>query len=310
MLYQDVRPTTLNKVFGNKAAKAQLQRALDNPDNRAHVYLFYGASGCGKTTLARIMGLSLTNDPSNIIEINAANERGVATARELDKFARHTPLGGGNRVVLLDEAHMLTSEAQNCLLKTLEDIPPHCYYFLCSTEPKKLKPTIRGRAELVEVAPLKKDDLFDLIDDVLVQDSDRIPDPGDDVIAAIVRACEGCPRQALVLLEQTIGMEPLDALNIVKRHLNGASEMIELCRKMVERTKSWNGLVKIYNALEDHDPERVRRCLMGYFAGCLKRSKSDAEGGKFADMILDLSENTYDAGEPKLLAMMFTAYNR
>lgn len=310
MLYQTVRPTTLDGFVGNEAARTKVQRALDTPESRSHVYLFHGPSGCGKTTLARIMGLALTTETSNVIEMNAANERGIETARNLDSYARHTPIGGGNRVVILDEAHMLTREAQNCLLKTFEDVPDHCYYILCSTEPAKIIKTIQTRAEMIEVQPLRRDDILDLLDDAIGSDAADVGDPGDKVVGTIAKAADGCPRQALVLLEQTVGLDEEAALAAIEGHLQGDKELIDLCRKFLKRAIPWRAIVKVYSDLGDREPERVRRGLLGYLTACLKKAASDADAERYANQILDLSEHTYDSGEPKLLAMMFMAFSR
>jgi len=110
MLFQKIRPKTLNEFVGNKPAATALKRAIEAKD-RSHCYLFVGPSGCGKTTLARIVATEFGAGESSVIEINAASQRGIDMARELEKFTRASPFDGGCWAVIIDECHSLTKDA-------------------------------------------------------------------------------------------------------------------------------------------------------------------------------------------------------
>jgi len=301
-LYQRVRPKTFDEVFGNEAAVAALRRAVSS-ERRAHAYLLSGPSGCGKTTLARIAAREFGCAEMNIHEINAASSRGIDMARELERRTLSAPLGGGNRAIILDEAHSLTRDASNALLKVLEDIPDWCYYFLCTTEPAKLLPTIRTRCEPIEVRPLSEEQLLELL--VSVIERGEASDPGDDVLDEIATNANGCPRRALVLLEQVDGLPEDQALKLVRSYEASEREVIDLCRAVLKG--QWQEAVKVFKGLPDRDPEKIRRAILGYLRGALLKARKTADAILLVEKIEELTEPTYDSGEAGLLAMIFRA---
>jgi len=265
--------------------------------------LVSGPSGCGKTTLTRIAAREFGCEQMNIVEINAASSRGIDMARELERRALAGPLGGGGRAVILDEAHSLTRDASNALLKVLEDIPAWAFYFLCTTEPKRLLPTIRTRCEPIEVRPLSQDQLLDLL--AATVESKAIGDPGDDVLDEIAANADGCPRQALVLLEQVDGLEQAEALKLARSFEMAEKETIDLCRAVFKG--QWTEVVRVLNRLEARDPENLRRAVLGYLRAILLKTRKADEAGAVVAKIEELIEPTYDSGEPGLLAMLYRA---
>jgi len=308
MLYQEARPTKLSAVRGNAGTLLALTAALAaDPKDRAHAFLFHGPSGCGKTTLARILALEFGAIPQmTIYEYNAASTRGIDTIRDLERYANTGPLGKGKaRAIILDECHMLTRDAQNALLKILEDIPVHTYYFLCSTEPAKIIKTIRTRCQSVPVTKLSDDDIILALEDAIKTVS--LDDPGDEVLWAIVDAAEGSPRAALVMLEQQRGLKGEDAVRAVQQYSPLDKTSKELCQAVIKG--KWIEVLNTYKALPDKDPEWVRRTVLGYAKGCLIGCKGNTLGAeRFVSIIEELCENnTYNGGEPALLAMLFRA---
>ncbi len=306
MLYQTVRPKTLDEFIGNKSAVAALKKAVKaDSANRAHCYLFKGPSGCGKTTLARIMAAEFGCKDFDIVEKNAASERGIDMARDLQRYAEAAPFSGGGRAVILDEVHALTKDAQNALLKTFEDIPEFAYYFLCSTNPNKLLETIRTRCEHIEVNKLSEEDIADLL--INAEEVSGIEDPGLPVLEAIIDNAEGCPRIALVLLEKQNGLPVKEAIEAVQSYTMTEKGVIDICKQIVGNG-TWTQIAATYNklGLADRDPEKVRRSILGYLRSCLLRSKG-SEAEKFASMIEELTDHTYDSGEAGLVCMLFRA---
>ena len=161
------RPQTFADLVGQQHVTETLGNAIKN--NRvAHAYIFSGARGVGKTTAARILAKALncekgpTAEPCgvcascteiaagnslDVIEIDAASNRGIDQIRELREMVRYAPASSRSKVVILDEAHMLTGEASNALLKTLEEPPDRVIFVMATTEPENLADTIRSRSQ-------------------------------------------------------------------------------------------------------------------------------------------------------------------
>jgi DNA polymerase-3 subunit gamma/tau len=202
-LHIKYRPRTWDEIKGNEAVVEGLKSlfSLKSEENRPHVYLFQGASGCGKTTLARIVKDELKCSEANFNELNVANTRGIDTIRDVIQFSHFCTFDGGVRIFLFDEAHKLTNDAQNALLKVLEDTPPKVYFIFCTTEPKKIIETIKTRCTTCQVNRLSNSMVRDLLVRVCNEEGKKV---ADEVLEAISKACNGSPRQALVSLDQVI----------------------------------------------------------------------------------------------------------
>src|SRR5450631_3887452 len=161
------RPQTFADVVGQQHVTRTLSNAILS-GRVAHAYIFSGARGVGKTTTARLLAKALNcskgpaAEPCNecdscreirlgnsmdVIEIDAASNRGIDQIRELREMVRYAPVGGRYKVVILDEAHMLTTEASNALLKTLEEPPDKVIFVMATTQPEDLVDTIRSRSQ-------------------------------------------------------------------------------------------------------------------------------------------------------------------
>ena len=308
-LYQSVRPTSLDHVVGQEEAVVILRKAVAAAD-RQHAYLFHGPSGCGKTTMARILARELGCDvkPEGSVdydEVNASDARGIDDMRRIVRDSMYPPITGtGVRVVVIDEVHQATKDAMNCLLKPLEDPPAHQYYLLCTTEPTKLLPTIRTRCVHVPVKALAADDVFDLLVDTVKRHS--LANPGDEVLDAIAERADGCPRSALNMLEQCLGLPLEKALKAISNFRSKEQAAFGLCQLLL-RGEDWTRIASAYNGVEDKDPEGLRRMMLGYFKSCLLKSKKPTDAARFVGVIEELANNTYDSGEAALLAMLWRA---
>ena len=138
------RPQYFDEVAGNKDAVAQCEAILKRSlATIPRSWLFTGPSGTGKTTLARILRYELDCSDADFHEFNTSNTRGIDTIREITSKARLSPMDGKIQVYLLDECHQLTKDAQNALLKALEDTPKHTFFMLCTTNPEKSRSYLR-----------------------------------------------------------------------------------------------------------------------------------------------------------------------
>jgi len=223
MAYQVIarkwRPQTFADLVGQQHVTETLANAIRN--NRvAHAYIFSGARGVGKTTAARILAKALncvhgpTPEPCgvcdsckeiaagtslDVIEIDAASNRGIDQIRELREMVRYAPAAARHKVVILDEAHMLTGEASNALLKTLEEPPDRVIFVMATTEPENLEDTIRSRSQHFHFRALTFLEITDRLKYIAEKENLQI-DTG--ALSVIARMAEGSMRDALSLLEQ------------------------------------------------------------------------------------------------------------
>jgi len=244
------RPQTFGEIVGQQHVTQTLQNAIRS--NRvAHAYIFSGARGVGKTTTARILAKALncakgpTPDPCNecsacreiaagtsidVIEIDAASNRGIDQIRELREMVRYAPAASRSKVVILDEAHQLTDEASNALLKTLEEPPENVVFVMATTQPENLVDTIRSRSQHFHFRALSFQEISQALEKIAVGEKLAL-EPG--ARAVIARAAEGSLRDALSVLEQaiaycgpTIGDTPVrELLGVVEEEL--LDELVE-----------------------------------------------------------------------------------
>jgi len=302
MLYNDYRPKTLEEVFGHKEIKESL-KFLFKEKAFPHTFLFSGPSGTGKTTFARIMA-NMLNAGSDIIEINIANTNGVDFIRELNEVARRSPLLGNNKVFILDEVQQLTKEGQNCLLKLLEDYPKYSYFILCTTDPQKLLPTIKNRCLSYTLKALSNKEIENLL--LLVMKTEGFQ-TSEDILNLLVYKAEGCPRKALVMLNQIKDIKDFDKIcNLLADELESEQDVIELCRMMIKRPRiNWKDLVKIFENI-NIDPESMRIVIAGYLAACLK--KADSPGIYAEKLELFLSSLTFGSQKAEILLLLYKAW--
>ncbi|MGB0034078.1 MAG: DNA polymerase III subunit gamma/tau [Candidatus Acidiferrales bacterium] len=215
------RPQTFAEIVGQQHVTKTLANAIQT--NRvAHAYIFSGVRGVGKTTTARILAKALncvkgpTAEPDNtcdscreisagtsldVLEIDAASNRGIDQIRELREMVRYAPASSRNKIVILDEAHQLTDEASNALLKTLEEPPERVVFILATTRAEDLVETIKSRAQLFQFRSLAFKEIAGEIERIAKAENLKI-DSG--AVAVLSRAAEGSLRDGLSLLEQAI----------------------------------------------------------------------------------------------------------
>ena len=146
-LYRKYRPQKFGEVVGQEHIVPLLEAAVKS-GKTAHAYLFTGSRGTGKTSVARILARALGCEPSDLVEIDAASNTGVDDIRELQEGVRTMPFLSPIKVYIIDEVHMLSKNAFNALLKTLEEPPAHVVFILATTEVHKVPETIKSRCEI------------------------------------------------------------------------------------------------------------------------------------------------------------------
>lgn len=297
------RPTTLEEIVGNKDTISALESVL-NRDDKPHAYLLHGPSGTGKTTIARILKDFFKCGDRDFVEFNTANTRGIDTVRETIAQASYAPISGKSRVFLFDEAHALTSQAMEALLKIVEDCPKHAYFIFSTTNPEKLVSTLRKRCSAYKLSTLTRREIKHLLKWVMKEEGIGEEDISffAGVLEEISGICDGSPREALVLLDQVIDLTKEEALSHIKNHLITAEASIStLCQQLLGQD-DWKSVAETIKAL-DGDPEQLRRGIIGYLSKVLLNTGDTA----VAKMLLYFMNPYFDTGRAGLILSCFTA---
>jgi DNA polymerase-3 subunit gamma/tau len=259
------RPQTFEEVVGQRHITQTLQNAISQK-RVAHAFLFTGARGVGKTSTARILAKALNCEtgphinPCNhcntceeitsgvsmdVIEIDGASNRGIDEIRELRENVRYTPAKSRHKIYIIDEVHMLTREAFNALLKTLEEPPPHILFIFATTEPHKIPATILSRCQRYDFKRIPLKEIIESLKRIVKEEKIQINPRG---LLSIAQESEGSMRDAQSLLDQVISYagenirdeDIVEVLGLIDRKvLNDTIEAIagkdiERCMEIVE----------------------------------------------------------------------------
>jgi len=299
-LHLKYRPQTFEEVTGNQdtvqilrsQARGECQQSLSKS------ILLHGPTGCGKTTLGRIIAAELGVSGADLKEIDSADFRGIDTIRDIRKQSSYKPLGGPYRVWILDEVHRATGDAQSALLKALEDTPPHVYYILCTTDPQKLLPTIRGRCSQFQVNTLSEKEMKKLLRKVVKAEEESLDK---EVYEQITQDSMGHPRNALQVLAQVLAVDEDKRLQIAKRTAERQSQTIELCRSLIGG-EPWKKVANILKGLKEEEPEQIRRAVLGYCQSVLLGE----ENNQAAAVMEEFVNPFYNSGFPGLVLACYS----
>jgi DNA polymerase-3 subunit gamma/tau len=288
VLARKYRPQKFSDVIGQEHVTRTLQNAIAQ-ERIAHGYIFSGHRGIGKTTVARILAMSLNcrsssdNKPVaepcgicdscieiragnavDVIEIDAATNRGIDEIRELREGARYRPARDRFKIYILDEAHQITDAAFNALLKTLEEPPSHVIFMMATTQPEDIPQTIRSRCQHFSFRAVKFEDIMGQLRDIVTKE--KIP-ADDDALALLAEAGDGSLRDALSILDQAIASTS-DHLTLDSvRSLIGAAPAtaLETVMQAVAESSSDKILVLVDELIgEGHSPTHFARQLVRF----------------------------------------------
>ncbi len=204
VLYRKYRPQTFSEVVGQD----QVVRVLAGSVKEgavAHAYLFVGSRGTGKTSVARILAKEVGTSANDLYEMDAASNRGIDEVRELRDAVRTLPFESKYKVYIIDEVHMLTKEAFNALLKTLEEPPAHVIFILATTELHKIPETIISRCQTFHFQKPSTEILREVVERVAKKEKFKINKEAAELIAYLG---DGSFRDALGMLQKVISFSP------------------------------------------------------------------------------------------------------
>lgn len=289
-LYRKYRPKNLQEVVGQEHIKKALTNAIELK-KISHAYLFTGPRGTGKTSVARILAKSLNckegptitpcdvcascidiknSTPMDVIEIDAASNRSVEDARSILEKIQYVPTNGKNKIYIIDEVHMLTNQAFNALLKTLEEPPENVIFILATTEPHKVLETITSRCQRFDFRRITTDDIIAHLKTIAKKEKIKIED---DALFTIAKNAAGGMRDSLALLDQVSVLDNTKTITSedVNKLLGRLS--FDMLHKMAENIiqsvpqDAIELLEHIYNA--GNEPSQILVNLMGYFKNLL-----------------------------------------
>jgi len=199
-LYRKYRPSDFSEVRDQEHIVTVLEGAIKK-NSIPHALLFCGSRGTGKTTLARIFARAIGVSDNDLYEIDAASNRGIDDIRELKEAVHTLPYQSERKVYIIDEVHMLTKEAFNALLKTLEEPPAHVVFILATTEEDKLLDTIKSRCQVFRFRSPSRTVLKETVTDVAKKEKCKLDPEAADLIAI---AADGSFRDALGILQKVM----------------------------------------------------------------------------------------------------------
>jgi DNA polymerase-3 subunit gamma/tau len=286
VLARKYRPQKFSEVIGQEHVTRTLQNALEQ-GRTAHGYIFSGHRGIGKTTVARILAAALNCRSSDkpvaepcgvcescteiragnavdVIEIDAATNRGIDEIRELREAARYKPARDRFKIYILDEAHQITDAAFNALLKTLEEPPDHIVFMLATTQPEDIPQTIRSRCQHFSFRAVKFDDIVGQLRDLVGREK---IEADDDALALLAEAGDGSMRDALSILDQAIASSSGKITADSVRNLVGAApaHILEEVMQAVARGASDEVLREVDHLIsEGHSPTHFARQMVRF----------------------------------------------
>jgi len=266
-LHTKHRPATLDEIVGNESVIASLQSVLTREKDRPHVYLFTGDAGTGKTTLAFIIKDILNCSESDFYYYNTANTRGVQTIRAIIDNCQFAPMNGDIKFFVMEEAHGITKDALDALLKFLEFVPEHVYFAFCTSEPERWHPkkraALKRRCHTSEMKPLLLPEILKLLESIL--EKEGVKEFPDDVLVKIADVCNGSPGMALNLLDTVIDIADNEtAFLAIESATVSEANIAQIAQVLIAGNGQWKDVATLVKGLSG-EPESLRYAFLNYF---------------------------------------------
>lgn len=306
-LYRKYRPQTLEEIVGQAHVKKALTNAIEL-NKVAHAYLFTGPRGTGKTSTARILAKSLNcvegptihpcgkcpscldiinSTPIDVIEIDAASNRSVNDAQNILEKIQYAPVNGKYKIYIIDEVHMLTTQAFNALLKTLEEPPENVVFILATTEVHKVLDTIKSRCQRFDFKRITTEDIVNHLKYVAKQENINIED---DALLTIAKNVAGGMRDSLALLDQLSVLDTEHAITTEDINMLLGRLSFDVLNRLSQCIihSQPNDAIEIFNDIYNsgNEPTQILLNLLNYFKNMLivKNCKSE--------LVLELTQTT------------------
>lgn len=315
VLYRAYRPHAFEEVRGQEHIVDTLTKAVKN-GKVAHAYLFAGGRGTGKTTIARILAKALNTSDKDLYEMDAASNRGIDDIRMLREGVYAMPFESKYKFYIIDEAHMLTKEAWNALLKTLEEPPAHAIFVLATTEIEKVPDTIQSRCEVYTFKQPTREILAHMIGDVAQSEGYAIEKPAAELVALLA---EGSFRDALSILQKVLAAAPGTKIeSALVESVSGAprGEMLRSLMRALADADAGAALAALSDAQKANLDartftrlliERLRAVLLMRFAPDLAQEVAATLTEADAELIAEISKNPHITSET--LRIVLEAYS-
>lgn len=306
-LYRKYRPQTLEEIVGQAHVKKALTNAIEL-NKVAHAYLFTGPRGTGKTSTARILAKSLNcvegptihpcgkcpscldiinSTPIDVIEIDAASNRSVNDAQNILEKIQYAPVNGKYKIYIIDEVHMLTTQAFNALLKTLEEPPENVVFILATTEVHKVLDTIKSRCQRFDFKRITTEDIVNHLKYVAKQENINIED---DALLTIAKNAAGGMRDSLALLDLLSVLDTDHAITTEDINMLLGRLSFDVLNRLSQCIihSQPNDAIEIFNDIYNsgNEPTQILLNLLNYFKNMLivKNCKSE--------LVLELTQTT------------------
>lgn len=287
------RPTTFDEVLGQKQTVDSLKSLCKDITKMPHAFLLTGGSGMGKSTLGRILANQTNCSEHNLMEVDAGIYTGVDAMRTLIEGLCYAGFGeSATKFIIIDECQKLSSASWDCLLKTIEEPPPHVYFCFCTTNPEKVPNTIKTRCHSYTLKPVDKNVIFEYLMVIAEVEDIKLTK---ECLEIIAEGCEGSPRKALVYLSQCRECKTPEEVSEFVEYGVENKEAYDLCVKF-SRKASWKDVSTILVSLKSQSiaPETIRILLANYFTACVLKAKNDEEAVKFLTIVDKFSKPIFE----------------